>query len=226
MTPYFHKNKGKASHFRTYFHKPLSTLEISPFLLQNPFSPFYSDLEKNELHQQQLPSIGVIPLQKKSSAKLILTVQGNFIFAQKKDKHSSKNDGSHLEHLEFLGGHLDDGETPIVGLLREIQEEDPTGLLADLFTKNFSNTPSQSKLMVNWSEQHYLFFLNLDQSTFEHLLQKLKDHPFQKQHEHSRFVMMSKELALKELRGRPDIFTKKTQVFLHRLLNPPLASDL
>jgi hypothetical protein len=215
LKPFFRKNKGKASHFKDYMGAHFQAL---PLIAEEAILPFHSlYLQTSDMLSAinlGLKPIGVKPFVKKATAKLLIHFNGDILFLQKKNKHDSSSSGpKELIDLEFIGGKVQEGETPFDALKREVAEEDPTGLLKDLLTIK------PLILMANWQEQHFIFNLTLDKKDIKIFLEKIKETSFTDKHEHSRFVMMNKETVMRELRGRPEMFTKKTQLFLKHLLS-------
>jgi hypothetical protein len=60
-------------------------------------------------------------------SKIILFQDDCFFFGIKKAPHEPSKDGK----LELLGGGVDEGETPLEGLIRELAEEDESALVAN-----------------------------------------------------------------------------------------------
>lgn len=60
-------------------------------------------------------------------SKIILFVDDVFIFGVKRVPRQPAKD----RRLELLGGHVEKGETPLEGLIRELEEEESSALLAN-----------------------------------------------------------------------------------------------
>ena len=67
--------------------------------------------------------------------------------------------------LEMLGGHLDGDESPIEALLRELREEEDTGLLAE----KVSAEPPPHLSMDVAGALHHVFCFDLDDADLAHL---------------------------------------------------------
>ena len=64
------------------------------------------------------------------------------------------------DKLEFIGGHLKEGQTPTEGLLDELSEEEATGLLA---ARARDLAPSPTRHEVD-GDPHHLFELTLEET--------------------------------------------------------------
>ncbi|WP_080802710.1 NUDIX hydrolase [Desulfamplus magnetovallimortis] len=60
-------------------------------------------------------------------SKIIIICKKQYVFSIKKSPLRPFKD----KRLEFFGGNVDQGETPFEGLIRELQEEEMTGILAE-----------------------------------------------------------------------------------------------
>jgi hypothetical protein len=68
--------------------------------------------------------------------------------------------------LEFLGGHIDNAEDPLEGLIRELAEEEKTGTLA----KRARAVAPDPKSMDVAGAHQYLFELEIDEAEYAHLV--------------------------------------------------------
>lgn len=75
------------------------------------------------------------------------------LMARKRSKDADKND-----HLEFLGGHLDEGDSPTDAIRRELEEEEATGGLAAALQKDVTPIADAEA----GGAHHYLFYLEID----------------------------------------------------------------
>jgi len=72
-------------------------------------------------------SPGQVSLNMSKISKIILFRDDSFFFSIKKAPHEPIKDGK----LELPGGHVDEAETPLQGMIRELAEEEESGLIAD-----------------------------------------------------------------------------------------------
>ncbi len=90
-------------------------------------------------------------------AKICVRVVGagneRCLMARKRSRDSAKHD-----HLEFLGGHLDEGDTPLAAIRRELEEEEATGALAAALPSDFAPLADARA----GGAHHYLFYLEID----------------------------------------------------------------
>ena len=86
--------------------------------------------------------------------------EGRCLMARKRSKDPDKHD-----HLEFLGGHLDEGDTPVQAITRELAEEEATGRLAAALSDDLvpvADAPAGGA-------RHYLFCIEIDPGLAESL---------------------------------------------------------
>lgn len=90
--------------------------------------------------------------------KIFIKTKKYYIFSRKK-AYGQRSNGL----LELIGGHVESGETPLEALLREVQEEEETGILANLLV-NIKLPPTEVTVAVNGiGELHYIYYLNVSE---------------------------------------------------------------
>ncbi len=93
-------------------------------------------------------------------SKIFVEVRKFYLFSEKRKPESSDD---HL--LELLGGRLEPSETPFQGLMRELQEEDLSEILAN---KVKSLDPQPKEILVN-HEKHSIYKVNITQGEYNNL---------------------------------------------------------
>lgn len=89
----------------------------------------------------------------KRVSKIILLKENYFIFSIKKaPKRSEKH-----KKLEFFGGQVEEGETPFEGLVRELTEEECSGVLA---RKAVEVAPEHQEIEVS-DYPHFIYTMTL-----------------------------------------------------------------
>ncbi len=90
-------------------------------------------------------------------AKICVRITGDggdrCLMSRKRSRDTDKHD-----HLEFLGGHLDDGDTPQQAITRELAEEEATGGLAAALPADCSPVADADA----GGAHHYLFRLEIN----------------------------------------------------------------
>jgi len=93
-------------------------------------------------------------------SKIFVAVRKYCLFSEKRKPESSDD---HL--LELLGGRLEPSETPFQGLMRELQEEDLSEILANK-VKSLDLQPKE--ILVN-HEKHSIYKVNITQDEYNNL---------------------------------------------------------
>ena len=93
-------------------------------------------------------------------SKIFVEVREFYLFSEKRKPGSSDD---HL--LELPGGRLEPSETPFQGLMRELQEEDLSEILAN---KVESLDPQPKEILVN-HEKHSIYKVNITQDEYNYL---------------------------------------------------------
>ena len=137
-------------------------------------------------------------------AKVFVRVQEGddtfYLFSRKCDAVPDKHG-----RLELLGGNLDD-EAPLAGAIRELQEEEPSGLLAGKLTAQ-----RLVDRVVIENLEHFVFLISISRAEYT----GLRHNPA----ESLGFELIS-EASLKE--GKPPAsFTRKTELIFRALSAPP-----
>jgi len=135
-------------------------------------------------------------------SKIFVGIGESYLFSEK-IKLWSSND--HL--LELLGGHLENSETPFQGLIRELQEEDSSGILA---SKVNSLKPLPREIVIN-DEKHSIYKIEIKRGEFK----SLKHNPS----ESYGFHLIEKSILddNKSLKKNISKFTQKTRKIFTQL---------
>lgn len=103
-------------------------------------------------------------------AKALIRVDGQYLMARKKAPGSPKDN-----RLEHLGGHLEAGETPFQGLVRELSEEDDSGLLAAAAKRRRPRPKRVTLHHRGSSEDQFLFTLSIEPQAVKKLKPNLAE---------------------------------------------------
>lgn len=101
----------------------------------------------------------------KQVSKIILYVGDSFVFGIKRVPQKPNKDGK----LELFGGRVDKGETPLQALIREIREEEQSGVAAD---KIVQINPDPVEFKVG-GDLHFIYQMPLT----DHELKQLQINP-------------------------------------------------
>jgi 8-oxo-dGTP pyrophosphatase MutT (NUDIX family) len=94
------------------------------------------------------------PVATQNVAKIILECGDALLFSIKRAPGKPHKD----RKLELLGGHMEAGESPSEGLIRELREEEETGLLAE---KALRLLPAYEEIIVE-NSRHFIFRMPLE----------------------------------------------------------------
>ena len=133
-------------------------------------------------------------------AKLFLRVENMLVFSRKREPSAPQKDG----RLELIGGAIETGENPFEGLLRELEEEETSGLLR---RRAGQIRPVPRTFTVN-GEPHYLYSIAITADEY----QTLRHSPS----ESYGFERLPKSFPARAL-SRPELlsrFTPKTRAIL------------
>lgn len=99
-------------------------------------------------------------------SKILLTCSDVFVFTIKRSPLKPEKD----KKLEMFGGNVDPGESPIEGLIRELREEEESGILAE---KVLRQTPSIKGQFIIDEKMQVIYQMSITDTEFR----KLKAHP-------------------------------------------------
>ena len=87
-------------------------------------------------------------------AKVFVRTDDGYLMVRKRAPGTEKDN-----RLEHLGGHIEEGESPLEGMLRELREEETTGLLASEMQRQH---PSPLRFPLEGAEDQLIFELRID----------------------------------------------------------------
>jgi ADP-ribose pyrophosphatase YjhB (NUDIX family) len=135
-----------------------------------------------------------------SVSKAIIMVEGSpeqtYLMSIKRDP-GSDNEGK----LEFLGGRMEPGETPLETMVRELAEEESTGNLSSV-VRDRANDHAKHQI---GNALHFLFPLQISEAEYE----ELAHHPDES---HGFRLITAEDLA-----PSPQHFTRKTNSIIQLL---------
>lgn len=139
----------------------------------------------------------------KKVSKIFVLVGDKYIFSKKRSPSSPKKD----KKLELIGGGLDPKETFFQGLIRELQEEEESGILAQ---KAKALNPTYKEIIVK-EDPHFIYSMDLNKDEFKKLIPNKK--------ESYGFYLIPKNLILNKesLRRNIELFTPKTSLIFSEL---------
>lgn len=139
----------------------------------------------------------------KKVSKIFLSVNDNYVFSKKRSPRKPKKD----KKLELIGGQLDSKETFFQALIRELQEEEESGILAQ---KAKALNPTYKEIIVK-GEPHFIYTMNLNKDEFKKLIPNTE--------ESYGFHLIQQSLVLnkEKLKSNIKLFTPKTLLILSEL---------
>jgi len=96
----------------------------------------------------------------KRISKLLLKAGSRFVFSYKNSRRPGL-DG----RLELIGGNIEQYESPFEGLIRELQEEETSGILSN---KADELRPASVQISVN-KQEHFIYFMSILEEEFKSL---------------------------------------------------------
>jgi ADP-ribose pyrophosphatase YjhB (NUDIX family) len=90
----------------------------------------------------------------KTVAKIFVECGEYYVFSKKRKANAPESDN----RLELLGGKVDEGEEPMQALLRELREEEQSGIIA---AKVLQLQPQYKKVVVS-GQNHYIYRVVLE----------------------------------------------------------------
>jgi hypothetical protein len=100
----------------------------------------------------------------KRVAKIFLHLDDHYVFSQKRAPWLPEDAAT--RRLELIGGTIVGDETPFEALLRELQEEETSGMLAEK-ARTLRPTPQQ---IVVYGEPHYIYRMTISGDEFERMI--------------------------------------------------------
>lgn len=146
------------------------------------------------------------------SAKLLLSLQGQdaYVFAKKvSDNKERQIDGK----LELMGGRVDQDESALAALIREVGEEDSSGILAKVILSEEGGGKNLAKQTVVLPfEPQDIFAMEISPAVFDEMQAHVDGNK-----ENTGYEIISKKDLKFELKNHPERFTKKTLKIFKKL---------
>ena len=98
----------------------------------------------------------------KRVSKILLQVGDNYVFSKKRAPWSRKKD----HKLELIGGALEYNESPFSALIRELKEEELSGILSE---KAISLNPIPIEIYVG-KEPHFIYRITISKDEYNKLI--------------------------------------------------------
>lgn len=103
----------------------------------------------------------------KQVSKILLQVGDKYVFSKKREPWSSSKD----HKLELIGGAIEYNETPFSGLIRELKEEEVSGILSE---KAKRLNPIPIKLYVG-NEPHFIYKITISNDEYNKMLHNVSE---------------------------------------------------
>jgi hypothetical protein len=137
-------------------------------------------------------------------SKIFVEIGEHYLFSLKRAPDKPEKD----RLLELIGGKQEDGETPFEALIRELAEEEESGILVK---RVLASRPTARNVIVS-NSLHQIYNVTLDQADYARLTASPE--------ESYGFQLIPKNLMESAADFRPDLFTPKT-IKIFRALNIP-----
>jgi hypothetical protein len=98
----------------------------------------------------------------KRVSKILLLVDNHYVFSEKRAPESSEKD----HKLELIGGALNEDESAFQGLIRELQEEEQSGLLS----KKAEKLNLSPKEIVVKNEPHFIYRMEISNAEYKEMI--------------------------------------------------------
>lgn len=112
-------------------------------------------------HSTHFVMCNVSKKKKTGIAKLFIRANAYYIFSEKRKPSSPKSDHG----LELAGGQIEDGESPLEALIREVEEEELSGIIA---AKTRHQRPECKRVVVD-GQDHFIFEISIEDDDFKNL---------------------------------------------------------
>lgn len=103
----------------------------------------------------------------KTVAKIFVECGGYYVFSKKWKASDPESDNL----LELLGGKVDEGEEPMQALVRELREEEKTGIIA---AKVLHLQPQYKQVVVS-GQNHYIYRVVLEPGNLQNIRHNEKE---------------------------------------------------
>jgi N-acetylglutamate synthase-like GNAT family acetyltransferase len=139
----------------------------------------------------------------KRVSKAFVLIGDHYLFSEKRAPQSPEKD----HRLELIGGAMESGETPFQGLLRELQEEEPSGTLS----KKANTLNSTPREIVVGIEPHFIYQMTITDDEYKRITHDA--------HESYGFHLVQKSVIMDidKLKANISLFTPKTIAIFREL---------
>ena len=106
-------------------------------------------------------------MSRKTVAKIFVVCGAYYVFSKKRKAYAPESDN----RMELLGGKVDEGEEPMQALVRELREEEDTGIIA---TRVLQLQPQYKNVIVS-GQNHYIFRIAIECADFQNIRHNEKE---------------------------------------------------